>query len=348
MKKAIILLVLIILSTVLFAADDVEIVLSGNASTDHFAVKDNSSNTIFMVRGNSVINIPTLSSAPSGPSEGDIYTNSTDHNIYYYDGTSWVDLTSVVETDPTLTDDQYVTIGDNGSNAIQLTFDGNGSNDGMISWDPTTNNFDFVNLGAATGSLVTMTLLSNGIINMPVQSAARAYQYDPNNPNLGQVIAYNSWTAVYYQNINYDNQSEFTTGATAGSSYFTVTEPGLYQINARLDFALVDAQGNIVHNPNYQGYVSIAIFDVGTSAMLSQGNKLQGADNDYNNWNDMQNNLAPNVSDVLYLTRGQQIEIRAYQNLYSPNIPLRTTEQNGTTESPAGSPQVYVSIHKIS
>ena len=146
MKKTIILLVLVILSTVLFAADDVEIVLSGNASTDHFAVKDNSSNTIFMVRGNSVINIPTLSSAPSGPSEGDIYTNSTDHNIYYYDGTSWVDLTSVVETDPTLTDDQYVTIGDNGSNAIQLTFDGNGSNDGMISWDPTTNNFYFVNL----------------------------------------------------------------------------------------------------------------------------------------------------------------------------------------------------------
>jgi hypothetical protein len=82
--------------------------------------------------------------------------------------------------------------------------------------------------------------------------------------------------------------------------------------------------------------------------MLSQGNKLQGADNDYGNWNDMQNNLAPNISDVLYLTRGQQIEIRAYQNLYSPNIPLRTTEQNGTTESPAGSPQVYVSIHKIS
>ncbi|MCK5832149.1 hypothetical protein KAH81_00600 [bacterium] len=34
-------------------------------------------------------------SEPLWPVEGDIYTNDADHNLYYYDGTSWVDLTAV-------------------------------------------------------------------------------------------------------------------------------------------------------------------------------------------------------------------------------------------------------------
>ena len=348
MKKTIFFLFVLIVAIGLFAADDVEIVLSGGASTDHFVVKDNSSNTIFMVRGNGVTNIPTLGSAPSSPAEGDIYTDSTTHKIYYYNGTSWVDLTTSVESDPTLTDDQYVTIGDGSSNTIQLTF--HGSTDGYIEWDPTNSSFSLKN-----NSLYTLNAQSSGIINFPNQSRVRTYQYDSSsaNPALGQMIPFQSWTAVYYQNINYDAQGEFVGGNTTGSSFFTATEAGFYQINARADFVLIDDQGQPVHNPQYQGYVSIAIFEFNmqhNGAMLSQGNKLQGADNDYNNYNDMQNNLAPNVSDVLYLGRGSQIEIRVWQSLYNvgSGLPLRNTEQNGTTENPVGSPQVYVSIHKLS
>ncbi len=353
MKKTIFFIFILLISVVIFAADDVEIVLSGNTSTDHFAVKDNSSNTLFMVRGNSVINIPTLSSAPSSASEGDLYTNSSTNKIYYYDGTNWLDLTSVAETDPTLTDDQYVTIGDSGSNPIQLIFDGNTVYDGLIQWDPNNSSFSFINNATP---LTTLQILANGIVNIPAQSGARAYQYDGSvqNPTKGQYIPFNQWTAVYYQNLNYDKQGEFTTSNISGNSFFTVSEPGYYQINARLDFILIDEDDNVVVNPNYPGYVSIAIYDRSSSSMLSQGNKLQGADNNGGGWNDLMNNLAPNISDVLYLSRGQQIEIRAYQNLYNSTnpggigIPLRNTEQNGVTETPPGSPQVYVSIHKIS
>ncbi len=348
MKKTVFFILFLAVFLALFSADDVEIVLSGNASTDHFAVKDNSSNTLFMVRGNGVVNIPTLSSAPASASEGDLYTNSSTNKIYYYDGTNWIDLTTVTESDPTLTDNQFVTIGDGSSNVIQLTFDGNSTNDGQITWDPTNGLFSIINLGSTT-----VEVLANGIINFPTQSRCRAYQYNSaSGSSQGQVIPNGSWTAVYYENALYDQQGEFTTGTTAGSSYFTASEDGYYQINARCDFILVDGQGNTVTNPNYQGYVSIAIFQRGSGAnpslLLSQGNKLQGADNDYQNWNNMNNNLAPNVSDVLFIPRGTQIEIQVWQNLYNNGLPLRNLEQNGTTEQVSGESQTYVSIHKIS
>ena len=35
-----------------------------------------------------------MASAPSSPLEGMIYPNSTDHKLYFYNGTSWVDLTA--------------------------------------------------------------------------------------------------------------------------------------------------------------------------------------------------------------------------------------------------------------
>jgi len=42
---------------------------------------------------NGPFHLPTLAFAPTGL-RGDIYSNTTDNNLYYYDGTSWVDLTA--------------------------------------------------------------------------------------------------------------------------------------------------------------------------------------------------------------------------------------------------------------
>lgn len=39
--------------------------------------------------------ITKLSEAPATPVEGQIYENTTDHKLYYYNGTTWVDLTAL-------------------------------------------------------------------------------------------------------------------------------------------------------------------------------------------------------------------------------------------------------------
>jgi hypothetical protein len=42
---------------------------------------------------NDVLNLNPIASAPGSPVEGDVYANSTDHKIYSYLNSSWVDLT---------------------------------------------------------------------------------------------------------------------------------------------------------------------------------------------------------------------------------------------------------------
>lgn len=44
-------------------------------------------------------NIPYQSSAPSSPSTGDYYVNSTNNVLYVYDGTEWVSLGSTPDSD---------------------------------------------------------------------------------------------------------------------------------------------------------------------------------------------------------------------------------------------------------
>lgn len=36
------------------------------------------------------INVVRLASAPSSPTQGDVYYNTVDNDLYFYDGTSWV------------------------------------------------------------------------------------------------------------------------------------------------------------------------------------------------------------------------------------------------------------------
>lgn len=189
----------------------------------------------------------------------------------------------------------------------------------------------------------------SGITDINHQSRVRVYQHtiiypavggSPND-NGGQLIPNASWTKVQFDGMSYDEHGEFDISTNYN---FTATEEGYYQVNARIDFLLynIDTE-DWIHYPNYPGYVSIAIF-IGDDTMYSQGNKLQGADNN-SGWNDMQNNLAPNISDVIYLSPGQTMHIRAFQNLWAGGLPLRLTEQNGVGTQPT---QVYVSIHKES
>ena len=230
----------------------------------------------------------------------------------------------------------------------------------------------------------------SGITDINNQSRCRVYQQnntfiipasDPNG-EYGQAVSYNYWTPVYYTQASYDQHGEYAlvpyplvppmtvypySGGTNPPSYyfFTATEEGYYQVNARVDFAYIDYYvinenqaelTPISSSPVQGGYVSIGIFKADANGlnniMYSQGNKLM-ASSDTNNGEPVeQNNLAPNVSDVIYLHRGEKISIWVYQTIYNGNIPLRVRNRDS---NPWSFPpdhdhptQVYVSIHKVS
>lgn len=206
---------------------------------------------------------------------------------------------------------------------------------------------------------------NSGIIDFNNQSRARAFQKQnpqiPFIPGAGQVIPMAIWTPVDFDLISYDEQNEFTPAVTPpysggggpAAAFFTATEEGYYQVNARTDFWLKDPEtGEYVTNPNFLGFVSIAIAVTnvqGGTMMYAQGNKLQGADNaPMGNWNCLENNLAPNVSDVIYLHQGEKISIWVWQDLWANGLPLRVGPFNYNGLFAPMPSQTYVSVHKSS
>lgn len=224
----------------------------------------------------------------------------------------------------------------------------------------------------------------SGITDINNQSRCRVYQqnntYITNDPLLeyGQAVSYNYWTPVYYTTASYDQHGEYALGTPATPAaytggpnppafyFFTATEEGYYQVNARVDFAYVEY--NVINEneaevtpiysvPVQGGYVSIGIFKADANGqnniMYSQGNKLMASSDTNDNGDPVeQNNLAPNVSDVIYLQRGEKISIWVYQTIYTGSIPLRVRNRDSNPwvfppdhDHPT---QVYVSIHKVS
>ena len=204
----------------------------------------------------------------------------------------------------------------------------------------------------------------SGIIDMNNQSRARAYQsQNPSLPmGMGQVIPFSVWTPVDFEITNYDEQLEFTLhpmgtpyspGGGPAAAYFTATEEGYYQVNARTNFLLWDLETlEEIHFPAYPGFVSIGIVvtDItGLTTMYAQGNKLQGSDNNgFGQWNDLQNNLAPNVSDVVYLKKGETVEIWVWQDLWTVGLPLEVGPRGDPGMNIPMQSQTYVSVHKSS
>jgi len=252
------------------------------------------------------------------------------------------------------------------------TFFANGAGSyshGIVTSDNTyvLQNTGSITTGSQNDGVTMMKSYNSGITDFDNQSRARVFQtanpnINPPNPSVGQLIPFAQWTEVNFDLNSYDTHNEWTlaTNAANGPSRFKVTEDGYYQVNARVDYILSYYEEGIgelnpIHNPSYPGYVSIAIFistDNGqTWNMYAQGNKLQGADNNSGGWNDLQNNLAPNISDVVELHQNDLVDIRVWQNLGINQqgqpcpIPLRVLEQNGAG---GHSTQVYCSIHKSS
>ena len=212
-----------------------------------------------------------------------------------------------------------------------------------------------------------------GIVDLNHQSRARAFQgQNFQKPfRWGQPIPGSIWTPVDFDNFSYDEHGEFNLaspppysgGGGPAAAYFTATEEGYYQVNARVDFWLYDYETEEDYFPaNDSGYVSIAIVksvNQQNYTMYAQGNKLQGS-NVFIVWEDevhltLPNNLAPNVSDVVYMLPGEEISIWVWQSIWNGwggaggAIPLRVGPNNEPGLAPEPRPsQCYVSIHKSS
>jgi hypothetical protein len=206
--------------------------------------------------------------------------------------------------------------------------------------DSADNNFKTTNQpnlasGAPSSQGDGVTMLQahpNGILDFNNQSRARASLNHGQNVMVG-------WTPIEFDDDmtlpgGYDQQNEFTLWtSTPTPAFFQATEEGYYQVHARTVFDVLPQQ----EPQGLGGYVSIAIYVNGV--MYAQGNNLQILMSVLppEEWHWLTYNNAPNVSDVVYLMPGDQVEIYVYQDAVPGGIPLGV-----------GPSQTYVSIHKDS
>ncbi len=184
----------------------------------------------------------------------------------------------------------------------------------------------------------------SGIIDQPNQSRNRAYQsvQDP-----AQIIPHAVWEPINFTmdaplNFGWDEHNEFTVAPSSQAAipptnaFFTATEEGYYQVNARTEFEI---------DPGYPlnpgAYVSIAIYIDNGSGVWAQhaiGNNLQISFliMPLDEFVILENNNAPNVADQVYLGIGHRVAIYVWQNSGIP-MPIRP-----------GNALTYVSIHKES
>jgi hypothetical protein len=180
-------------------------------------------------------------------------------------------------------------------------------------------------------------------VDLDLQSKIRAYQVDP----AVQIIAPSVWTPVNFTDdsalpIGWDALGEFTVAPSAAAAvppevaYFTASESGYYQVNARCEFQIPDTEGVVTPF----SFVAIAIWTgtaPGATASYAIGNHLQIAYIGIGGQpRPLTCNSAPNVSDVVALAAGQIISIWVWQ---SSLIPLPLIQ---------GSDRLYVSIHRVS
>lgn len=174
---------------------------------------------------------------------------------------------------------------------------------------------------------------STGIVDFNHQSRCRAWL------NHLQTIGWGVWVPIEFEKIDYDEHFEFTPGQAGMPGFFTALEEGYYQVNARCEFMVNDYQGLPA-----SGYVSIAIFKTnsGGTSIHSQGNNLQMSFPIGMEGYLLKENNAPNVSDVVYLQKGDVIDIRVYHSIAPP------TSVNLSFGNPPNGEKCYVSIHKVS
>ena len=132
------------------------------------------------------------------------------------------------------------------------------------------------------GGTDVMKIYDGGIVDMPKQSACRAYLGSDQSIDTG------AWLKVPYDTESYDIQSEFVSGT------FTATKAGIYSVKAQVWFTTGAANTG-------EYIVTIKL----SGALYSQLNHTHPSDNDY---------AMVLLTDDVKMTAGQYIEIWAYQS----------------------------------
>jgi hypothetical protein len=209
-----------------------------------------------------------------------------------------------------------------------------------------------INLGTTAGTN-TGTIRWNGThfqgripgawVDLDVRSRVRAYQVDP----TVQIIPPATPTPVNFTDdtplpAGYDQLAEFTLAPAASTptpvenAYFTASETGYYQVNARCEFQVPNTPGAV--GPD--SHVSIAIYSgpaPGATTSYAVGNNLQiGYFGIGGQPTPLIFNNAPNVSDVVFLPAGSIISIWVYHTALVPMMLIQGTDR------------LYVSIHRVS
>jgi hypothetical protein len=128
--------------------------------------------------------IQNLASAPSTPAEGQIYYNTTDERMYFYDGTQWVDMSGDIQdvlggaglTASTSANGDVITLNIGQGTGIQVNADSIELNhlgiedlvdpnaDRILFWDDSAGKSEWLTVSTASGINITGTTLQLGSI----------------------------------------------------------------------------------------------------------------------------------------------------------------------------------------
>jgi hypothetical protein len=287
--------------------------LTGNATTDSTTNFLGTTDDIpFVLKTNNTERVRVRTNGQIGISSSlGLGTNDPATNLHIYENNT--------DTEPAIQIQQAST----GDAALRLITNTNSQNIsvGIDASDNST--FKVSNASSLGADANTMMKIhtrsgSEGIVEFTNQSRSRAYL------GAAQTIATATWTQVSFDNESFDAKNEFS----ITNYQFTCKEAGYYQVNSRVEFNTT----GMTLGGAADIHCSIAIYVDGT--VYSMGNKLAFKVN--NSIEQIYGNDAPIVSDIVYLTAGQIISIRVYQNI-GGNLPLRPN--SGVS---------YVSIHKLS
>ncbi len=163
--------------------------------------------------------------------------------------------------------------------------------------------------------------------SIPIAATSKTYSRVRAYLSSDTSISKNTWTKIPFNVENFDSGNEFDNS----SNYrFTAVSSGYYQVNARTEITTMYQSS--------KSYVTIAIYKNGS--MYSQGNINQIYSIVDEIKIDTRDNNAPNVSDIVFLSAGQYIEIWSYYCANGGN--------NATLEGDADGSKTYFSIHKLS